>query len=135
MLGVRAATHPTYDRFVVDLGEGTIPSWTTSVQTEPLTCCADPEPKVVPITGTSYLKILLSSATTFDFSTNTVVYTSPRHETYAFPSLKGQGQYGTNDPESRAFPIGLALDDYSSYKVFKLTAPNRLVVDIFHPAP
>ena len=132
VLGVRAATHPTFDRFVIDLGEGTIPSWTASVSTEPLTCCADPDPVTIPVTGTSYLRILVSSATTFDFSTNTSVYTSPRYETYGFPSLKGQGNYSTNDPESHSFPIGLALGDYSSYTIFKLTSPNRIVVDINH---
>ncbi|MFD4866244.1 hypothetical protein [Streptomyces sp. NPDC058412] len=30
VLGVRAATHPVFDRFVIDLGDGTIPQWVTS---------------------------------------------------------------------------------------------------------
>ncbi|WP_328910720.1 AMIN domain-containing protein [Streptomyces sp. NBC_00234] len=133
VLGVRAATHPDYDRFVIDLGEGTIPQWTTSTQTTPLTCCGDETNEhVVPIQGKEYLKIYLSPATTFDFNTSTVVYTSPSYATYDFPSLKGQGRTDIYDPEARAFHIGLALGDYSSYKIFKLTAPNRIVVDINH---
>ncbi|MFC9245930.1 hypothetical protein ACFT7S_18550 [Streptomyces sp. NPDC057136] len=133
VLGVRAATHPDFDRFVIDLGEGTIPEWTTSTQTTPLTCCGDETNEhVVPIQGNKYLKIYLSPATTFDFNTSTVLYTSPMYATYDFPSLKGQGRTDIYDPEARAFHIGLALDDYSSYKIFKLTAPNRIVVDINH---
>ncbi|MGW0119483.1 AMIN-like domain-containing (lipo)protein [Streptomyces sp. NPDC003327] len=131
VLGVRAATHAGYDRFVIDMGEGTIPSWTTSTQTTPLLCCGDPD-RVVPIEGKVYLKIYLSPATTFDFTTLTSVYTSPGYETYNFPSLKGQGRTSIYDPEARAFHIGLALGDHTSYKIFKLSAPNRLVVDIYH---
>ncbi|MFI8768041.1 hypothetical protein ACIGN6_24440 [Streptomyces sp. NPDC053792] len=132
VLGVRAATHPDFDRIVIDLGEGTIPTWTATESTEPLTCCADPEPQIIPITGKTYLRIQVASAGTFDWNTSTSVYTSPRWEAYGFPSLKGQGLYGTNDPENRDFPLGLALGDHSSYKIFKLTSPNRIVVDINH---
>lgn len=133
VLGVRAATHPGFDRFVVDLGDGPIPSWTESVQTEPLTCCGDETSEhVVPIVGKSYLKIRLSPASSFDFNSQTSLYTSPRHGVYNFPSLKGQGLTSVTDPEDRAFHIGLALGDHSSYKIFKLAAPNRLVIDISH---
>ncbi|MFF1412529.1 hypothetical protein ACFVX6_22615 [Streptomyces sp. NPDC058289] len=133
VLGVRAATHPTFDRFVIDLGEGVIPGWTETTQTTPLTCCGDETNEhVVPITGQKYLKLYLSPATGFDFSTLTKVYTSPAYQTYGFPSLKGQGLTDIVDPEARAFHIGLALGNHSSYRVFKLTAPNRIVVDVNH---
>ncbi|MFE9929932.1 hypothetical protein [Streptomyces sp. NPDC005533] len=133
VLGVRAATHPDFDRFVIDLGEGPIPQWTTSTQTTPLTCCGDEGgERVLPITGKQYLKIKLSRATGLDFTTLTSVYTSPKYQSYAFPSLKGQGLAGTTDPEAREFNIGLALGDHSSYRITKLTAPNRIVVDVTH---
>ncbi|WP_328941753.1 hypothetical protein OG259_08880 [Streptomyces sp. NBC_00250] len=133
VLGVRAATHPEFDRFVIDLGEGAIPTWTTSVQTTPLTCCGDETNEhVVPIQGAQYLKIYLSPATRYDFANQTSVYNSPDFQTYGFPSLKGQGLTDIVDPEARAFHIGLALGDHSSYRIFKLTAPNRIVVDINH---
>ncbi|WP_327414515.1 AMIN-like domain-containing (lipo)protein [Streptomyces sp. NBC_01233] len=133
VLGVRAATHPGFDRFVIDLGEGPIPQWTTTTQTTPLTCCGDETNEhVVPITGKQYLKIKLSKATGFDFANSKAVYTSPDYFTYNFPSLKGQGRTGTTDPEGREFNIGLALGDHSSYRISKLTAPNRIVVDINH---
>ncbi|MDX3537091.1 hypothetical protein PV721_22480 [Streptomyces sp. MB09-01] len=131
VLGVRAATHPTFDRFVIDLGEGPIPAWTTTTQTTPLTCCGDETNEhVVPITGQQYLKIKLAKATGFDFANSKAVYTSPDYFTYNFPSLKGQGRTGTTDPEAHEFNIGLALGDHSSYRISKLTAPNRIVVDI-----
>lgn len=133
VLGVRAATHPGFDRFVIDLGDGSIPQWVTSTQTEPLTCCGDETNEhVVPIEGKTYLKIYLSPATSFDFTSLTSLYGSPRHGLYNFPSLKGQGLTDITDPEARAFHIGLALGDHSSYRIFKLTAPNRIVVDIDH---
>ncbi|WP_405908440.1 hypothetical protein OG742_28245 [Streptomyces sp. NBC_00828] len=118
---------------MIDLGEGAIPTWTTSTQTEPLTCCGDETNEhVVPITGKEYLKVYLSPATTWDFNTSTSVYTSPDYQVYDFPSLKGQGRTDVFDPEASAFHLGLALGDYSSYRIFKLTAPNRVVVDVYH---
>ncbi|MFF3728623.1 hypothetical protein ACFYYM_40475 [Streptomyces erythrochromogenes] len=133
VLGVRAATHPGFDRFVIDLGDGPIPAWTESIQTEPLTCCGDETNEhVIPVTGKSYLKIHLSPASSFDFKSQTPLYSSPRHSTFNFKSLKGQGLTGTVDPEAREFRIGLALGGHSSYKIYKLAGPNRLVVDINH---
>ncbi|MER6313599.1 hypothetical protein ABT237_07490 [Streptomyces sp. NPDC001581] len=133
VLGVRAATHPGFDRFVIDLGEGPIPQWTTTTQTTPLTCCGEEAgEQVVPITGKQYLKIKLSPATGFDFTTLKSVYTGPKYQNYNFKSLKGQGLTGATDPEAREFNIGLALGDHSSYRISKLTAPNRIVVDVNH---
>ncbi|WP_051836325.1 AMIN-like domain-containing (lipo)protein [Streptomyces sp. NRRL F-2580] len=133
VLGVRAATHPGFDRFVIDLGEGPIPQWTTTTQTTPLTCCGDEGSEhVLPITGKQYLKIKLSRATGFDFAALKSVYTGPKYQSYDFPSLKGQGLTGATDPEAREFNIGVALGDHASYRISKLTAPNRIVVDINH---
>jgi hypothetical protein len=130
VLGVRAATHPGFDRFVIDLGEGTIPQWTTSLQVGGHLTMG--EGAVMPIEGAEYLKLTLHRATTFDFTAGTSVYTSPRYQTYAFPSLKGQGQFQYTDASAREFHMGLALGEYSSYRVFTLTAPHRIVIDVNH---
>ncbi len=128
ILGVRAATHPTFDRFVIDLGEGGVPGWTTSVQTTPLYWGEEGSQTQVPIQGDSYLKVTLMPAEAFDVNYQST-YTSPRSQTFAFPSLKGQALvYSFEDSNT----FGLALGAHSSYKVFKLTAPNRIVVDVNH---
>ncbi|MCX4981486.1 hypothetical protein [Streptomyces sp. NBC_00572] len=128
VLGVRTATHPTYDRVVIDLGEGTIPGWTTSEQTTPLYWGEEGSQTQVPITGDSYLKLTLMPAETFDVNYQST-YTSPRSESFTYPSLKGQALvYSFEDSNT----LGLALGPHTSYKVFKLTAPNRIVIDINH---
>lgn len=129
ILGVRTATHATYDRLVIDLGEGIIPPWTTSKQTAPLTWGeSETSQTEVPIKGDSYLKVTLMPAETFDVNYQST-YTSPRSESFNYPSLKGQALvYSFEDSNT----LGLALGPHSSYKVFKLTAPNRIVIDINH---
>ncbi|MGW4159873.1 AMIN-like domain-containing (lipo)protein [Streptomyces sp. NPDC004788] len=128
ILDIRTATHDTYDRLVIDLGEGTIPGWTTGEQTTPLYWGEEGSQTQVPIKGDSYLKVSLMPAETFDGNYQPT-YTSPRSESYAYPSLKGQAfVYSFEDSNT----FGLALGPHSSYKVFKLTAPNRIVIDINH---
>ncbi|MER7949146.1 hypothetical protein ABTY59_17330 [Streptomyces sp. NPDC096079] len=128
ILGMRTATHDTFDRVVIDLGEGTIPGWTTSEQTTPLYWGEEGSQTQVPITGDSYLNVTLMPAETFDGS-HQPTYTSPRSQTFGYPSLKGQALvYSFEDSNT----FGLALGPHSSYKVFKLTAPNRIVIDINH---
>ncbi|MEU8544277.1 hypothetical protein AB0C52_30540 [Streptomyces sp. NPDC048717] len=129
LLGVRAAAHDTYDRIVIDLGDGAIPGWQTSEQSTPLVWEGEEYPRrEVPIKGDSYLKIQMTPVMTHDVNMKPV-YTSASYESYGFSSLKGQALvYGFED----AATIGLALGPHSSYNVFKLTAPNRIVVDINH---
>ncbi|HWU08678.1 MAG TPA: hypothetical protein VN520_20240 [Streptomyces sp.] len=128
VLGVRTATHATYDRLVIDLGEGTVPGWDVSEQTAPLYWGEEGSQTQVPIKGDSYLKVTLMPAETFDGNYQPT-YTSPRSESFSYPSLKGQALvYSFEDSNT----FGLALGPHSSYKVFKLTAPNRIVVDINH---
>ncbi|MFG2114735.1 hypothetical protein ACGFRB_19195 [Streptomyces sp. NPDC048718] len=128
VLGVRAATHDTYDRFVIDLGQGTIPGWTTSEQTTPLYWGEEGSQAEVPIKGDSYLKVHVMPSYANDLNWQST-YTSPRSESFAFPSLKGQALvYSFEDGNT----FGLALGPHSSYKVSKLTAPNRIVVDVNH---
>ncbi|MDH6224549.1 hypothetical protein [Streptomyces sp. MJP52] len=130
VLGVRAATHPRYDRFVIDLGAGKLPRWTTNLQKGGRLTMG--EGAAMPVKGDEYLKITLHRATGFDFAGGTPVYRSPRHQTYDFPSLKGQGQFRYADASAREFHMGLALGKYSSYRLFALRAPNRVVVDVHH---
>ncbi|CAM5260759.1 hypothetical protein ACFY8X_24810 [Streptomyces tanashiensis] len=128
VLGVRTATHDTYDRVVIDLGEGTVPAWTTSEQTTPLYWGEEGSQTQVPIQGDSYLKVTLMPAETFDVNYQST-YTSPRSQSFGYPSLKGQALvYSFEDSNT----FGLALGPHTSYKVFKLTAPNRIVIDVNH---
>lgn len=128
ILGVRTATHDAYDRLVIDLGEGAVPGWTVSEQTAPLYWGEESSQTQVPIKGDSYLKVTLMPAEAFDGNYQPT-YTSPRSESFTYPSLKGQALvYSFEDSNT----FGLALGLHSSYKVFKLTAPNRVVIDVYH---
>ncbi|MFE5595325.1 hypothetical protein [Streptomyces sp. NPDC056549] len=128
VLGVRTATHDTYDRVVIDLGEGTVPGWTTGEQTTPLYWGEEGSQTRVPIQGDSYLTVTLMPAEAFD-GNHQSTYTSPRSQSFGYPSLKGQALvYSFEDSNT----FGLALGPHSSYKVFKLTAPNRIVIDVNH---
>ncbi|MEE1928304.1 hypothetical protein V1J52_08865 [Streptomyces sp. TRM 70351] len=123
VLDIRTATHPGFDRLVVDLGSGALPQWQVTTQDTPL---QDMEGRTVPISGSSYLQLVLNGAQTFDTDyANT--FEGPRHEQIDLPTLKGHAVVFSMESDTL---IGLAAGEYASVEVFTLTAPNRVVIDL-----
>ncbi|WP_432062052.1 AMIN-like domain-containing (lipo)protein [Streptomyces sp. S1] len=128
--GVRAATHTGYDRVVFDLGEGPLPTVEATHSTSSGYDTPGGEPRNLVIPGSSYLFLSLKGAGDGDFLT-----TNPGVESFNLPTVKASQFLFDTDAIlgfSPAIDFGITLDSpVSRYKVFTLTQPNRVVVDIY----
>ncbi|OAR24110.1 hypothetical protein A8W25_16780 [Streptomyces sp. ERV7] len=89
---------------------------------------ASGESKHVQIPGKSYLYLDIQPAHTVD-DRGTPTFTGPPSQSFALPSLTGVELMGEWEGHLTA---ALSLGDYSRYRVFTLTSPNRLVIDVYH---
>ncbi|MFI6651741.1 hypothetical protein ACIBI8_29575 [Streptomyces sp. NPDC050529] len=122
--GVRAATHDGYDRVVFDLGTGTLPQVTVNQSTSPDYGPPSGQTASLATTGSSYLFTDLYPARSGDYTD-----TNPIVKPFALPTVKAV-QYLYEQHSQPSF--GITLDGpVSRYNVFTLTAPNRVVVDIY----
>ncbi|MEV6265264.1 hypothetical protein AB0M42_31600 [Streptomyces sp. NPDC051784] len=122
--GVRAATHEGYDRVVFDLGTGALPQVGVTESTSPAYGMPSGETKNLAITGSSYLFAYFHPARSGDYTD-----TNPVVKPFALPTVKGV-QFLYEQHSQPAF--GITLDGpVSRYNVFTLTAPNRVVIDIY----
>ncbi|MFD9793896.1 hypothetical protein ACFWXK_23455 [Streptomyces sp. NPDC059070] len=133
VLDARTGAHPDYDRLVLDLtGNGAPPTVHARVSSDgAYHVAARDEDKKLQITGKSYLFVDVDPADTADSGPD--AFTGPTVQSVALPSLKGfQMTAGGGFEMDHTTTFGLSLGDYSGYKVFTLTAPNRVVVDLYH---
>ncbi|MGP9022930.1 AMIN-like domain-containing (lipo)protein [Streptomyces sp. BR1] len=133
VLDARSGAHPGYDRLVLDLtSNGVPPTVHTRVSADgSYHVNASDEDRKLGITGKSYLFLDIAPADVT--STGPDAYTSPVVQPVSLPSLKGvQLAHAGGFEMDHTTTFGLSLGDYSSYKVFTLTSPNRVVVDLYH---
>ncbi|MCX4986405.1 hypothetical protein [Streptomyces sp. NBC_00572] len=129
-LAVRTGAHPDFDRVVVDLGGPGVPTvletWTNTSGI--YTNTAEGEPRRLPLEGKTYLNVELMGVDNRTTS-GQASFTGPAVQELALPAVKGYGLAGGHEGY---FSFGLAVGDYSSYRVFTLTSPSRLVIDVYH---
>jgi hypothetical protein len=128
VLDARTGAHPDYDRLVLDLSAGTLPTVTAAASTTGVFYPASDKAVPVDIPGRSYLFVTLDSAGTYDDQGHDT-YTSPHTLPVALPSLKGVELDYAYEGEVQ---FGLSLDSYSHYAISHLTGPNRVIVDLYH---
>ncbi|MFJ3768366.1 hypothetical protein ACIPQJ_18520 [Streptomyces sp. NPDC090082] len=117
--GIRAATHPGYDRLVFDLTGPTSVVRTYTNTTGDFTPMSG-ETKYLTVRGTSYLYLTMDPlhlASELDVS-----------QALNLPTIKGVQL--TSFHAARA-EFGITLGPSTRYNVFQLTQPNRLVVDVY----
>ncbi|MFH8259366.1 AMIN-like domain-containing (lipo)protein [Streptomyces roseolus] len=117
--GIRAATHPDYDRLVFDLTGGTSVVRTYTNTTGDFTPMSG-ETKYLTVRGTSYLYLTMEPlhlASGLDVN-----------KALNLPTIKGVQL--TSFHAARA-EFGISLGPSTRYNVFELTQPNRLVVDVY----
>ncbi|MFI6056266.1 hypothetical protein ACIBCO_40175 [Streptomyces violascens] len=129
ILDARTGGHPDHDRLVFDLTDNVPPP---AVQAQlsadgSYMPGASGETRHLVITGKSYLLLDVSPAEVR--SSGPDAYTTPAVQPVSLPSLKGVQM--TGDYEGH-IGFGLSLGDYTRYQVSTLTAPNRIVVDVYH---
>ncbi|MEV5283522.1 hypothetical protein [Streptomyces sp. NPDC052811] len=129
ILDARTGGHPDYDRLVFDLTDHvSLPTVQAQLSADgSYTPGASGEMRHLAIAGKSYL--LLDVYPAQARSSGPDAYTTPAVQPVSLPSLKGVQM--TGDYEGH-IGFGLSLGDYTRYQVSTLTAPNRIVVDVYH---
>ncbi|MFJ3786345.1 hypothetical protein [Streptomyces sp. NPDC090093] len=119
LTGIRAATHPDYDRLVFDLTSGTRVTNTYTNTTG----------EFVPMSGkTEYLDV---KDTSYLFVTLDPVHlASGASLNKALNLTTIKGVQLTSFHAARA-EFGISLGPSTSYKIFRLTQPDRVVVDVY----
>ncbi|MGW1514167.1 AMIN-like domain-containing (lipo)protein [Streptomyces sp. NPDC002394] len=129
VLGTRAATHTGYDRLVFDLTSST--QVTTSTNTTGAYTPWSGKTEFLEVRGTSYLFITMEDTDVYDDAGN-LTFASPTLQSFNLPALKGvQLLQAFDNRFDKRVEFGITLGPSTSYQIFQLTQPNRLVVDIY----
>ena len=115
LVGVRWAAHPAYDRVVFDFANAT-PGWRAAY--EPLR--AQGTGDVVPLAGAATL------ALTFHVARTAIALRA------MYPALPTLRQVGWGGDFEGYVGAGLGLRDRVGFRVFALSGPPRVVVDVAH---
>ncbi|MCX4984322.1 hypothetical protein [Streptomyces sp. NBC_00572] len=117
--GIRAATHPDYDRLVFDLTSSVTVTGTSTNTTGEYTPMSG-KPEYLDVPGTSYLFVTMEPVyTATDLNLAMVL---------SLPTIKGVQL--TNYHAARG-QFGISLGPSTRYNIFQLTQPNRLVIDVY----
>ena len=124
VLGMRWAAHPTYDRVVIDLSGG-FPSGRTAYRRH---FTYDGSGAEVPILGRSGIQLTLVDAQAHDDEGNSTFTTT----TLARPRLRTLKALALTGDFEGQVTFALALTHRAKYRVFELSSPRRLVIDVKH---
>lgn len=127
-LDVRTGAHTGFDRLVIDLGGSSLPGWTATTNDTGLWYENGDEGHPIALTAKHYLALRFTGVNN-TAGDGTWTFSGPSTQTVNLPSVKGYALTGGYEGE---YGFGLALDDHSSYRVYTLTGPNRVVVDVYH---
>jgi hypothetical protein len=119
LTAISLGQHSGYDRVVFTFKEGT-PGYTVGYVNEVL---SDPKGDVVALPGQACLRIV------FHPSSGYQTYTGPSSITPSFPMLLQVRAAG--DFESY-LSFGIGLNQRAGFRVFTLTQPYRVVIDVAH---
>jgi len=124
LTNIRVGAHDTYDRVVLDLTS--LPSYSYDFvdQLEYV-----PSGKPVNIPGTTFVKLVMQGAATYDDNGNPT-YPGPR--TITTPQLTNVQAVAIIGDFEHVLSVGFGLKHTANVHVFTLTGPNRLVIDVDH---
>jgi hypothetical protein len=112
-----AGCHATYDRFVLRVGSGGKPGYDVRYVSQII---ADPSGNPVSLQGTKRLRVIVHNAT---------AHTLPSTITPGCANLRQAKKAG--DFEG-VVSYGLGLRRKTGFRVFRLTGPTRIVIDVAH---
>ena len=124
VVGLRVSEHARFDRVVIDI-DGRRPGYRVRYVAQ---LTYDGSGEVVPLKGRKRISIVLDPARAHDLSGHNV-YTGPRLQQYDLPMLRGVAFAG--DFEG-VVSFGLTARAKRGYRVFTLTDPSRVVIDLRH---
>jgi hypothetical protein len=123
LTGVRTGQHPGYDRVVFQFSGG-LPGYRTAYVTS---VPQDPKGTPVPLAGQAYLRVVFRGATGWCAQPAHRTYPGPAVLTPYHPTLLVVSAAGDFEGYL-SFGIGLAAR--ASYHVYRLTSPDRVVIDV-----
>jgi hypothetical protein len=122
VVDARVATHPNFDRVVVDL-RGQLPGYDIRYVRH---LRYDGTGNIVALNGRRFLAVLVRPANAHDAS-GASVYAGPELQQYSFPVLRGIAF--TGDFEGQV-SLGIALRKKADFRVTVLRQPQRIVIDL-----
>jgi hypothetical protein len=125
VVGLRVGRHASFDRVVIQL-RGGLPSWNVRY-VNPFR--DDASGKVVHLRGRAFLDVALHGAVSHDAQGNSTVPT--RRILVNFPALREVNERGDFEAVET---IAIGVSRRTSFRVFGVRNPDRVVIDIDHPA-
>lgn len=119
---VRVAAHTTFDRFVVQFSTAQVPHYGITPKSS-ATFYLDPSGKAVRLLGTAGIKVVMHTAT------GVGTYSGPYDFRTGFSEIREARRLG--DFEGY-LTWGLGLAHQACKRVFTLSSPTRLVIDVAH---
>jgi hypothetical protein len=121
---LRAGRHARYDRVVVDIS-GALTGYRVGYVSK---LVGGESGKPIHLQGNAFLAVRLSPAVAHGEAGHPL-YMGPRRQVLGMPMLLGTAL--TEDFEDNV-SFGLALERHTDFRVFTLSGPSRLVIDIRH---
>ena len=126
LTAIRTGRHGSYERltlqFTSSFGEADV-GYVPVVH-------ADPSDQVVPLQGSSFLRVVVHGAVAHWSTTPITAYTGPSTLTPGYPTLK---QVSVAGDFEAVLSFGIGLDRTAGFQVTRLQSPDRLVVDVAEP--
>jgi len=123
---IRTGQHGSYERLVLEF---TAPYGAAEVRYVPVVR-ADPSDQVVPLQGRSFLEIVIHGAVAGYAAAPITPYAGPSTVTPGYPTLR---QVSISGDFEAVLSFGVGLSRTAGFRVQRLTAPDRLVLDVAEP--
>ena len=128
LTAIRTGRHGSYERltlqFTSSFGEADV-GYVPVVH-------ADPSDQIVPLQGSSFLRVVVHGAVAHWSAMPITAYTGPSTVTPGYPTLK---QVSVAGDFEAVLSFGIGLDRTAGFQVTRLQSPARLVVDIAESPP
>ena len=129
LTGIRTGQHATFDRVVLQF-RGRVPGY--DVRYVPAVT-QDPSDQPIPLQGRAFIRVVLRHASTSPGPGGDPV---PSFVGTITPGLQSLKQVKAAGDFEHYLSFGLGLDHRVGFRVFTLTDPSRVVIDVAHsPAP
>lgn len=126
MTGIRTGLNPGFDRVVLDLTAGPAPAVRYELVDELI---ADGSGEIVWLTGEFFISVTATPAAAHNDAGNP---TYPGPQKFRTRDLRNVMAVAITGDYEATLSIGLGVRSRTPVRVFTLTAPNRVVIDVGH---
>ncbi|MEU4523872.1 hypothetical protein AB0F52_34790 [Amycolatopsis sp. NPDC024027] len=127
LTNIRTGLTPGFDRIVLDLSAGTLPTLINYRLTDELT--SDPSGEIVWLTGEYFIEVSALPLVAHDANGNPTFTVPPKFRTRNLANVMAVAVTGDFEAQTS---IGIGVRSRTAVNVFTLTSPNRIVIDIAH---